>query len=532
MPILQRYTRRDFEENYASGLWTRDSLIELVAQRAAASPDRLALVDGASRLTRSELADLTDRAAHWLWSHGVRPGDIVATQLPNCFHIVAVNLALLKLGAIYHPINTGYRFADILKIIGISRPAFYIHPKAFRAYHYAELVSELRSHVGGFLALEIDVDQPPEHAFASPEGGAVRLDDAKPDPDAIYLIGATSGSTGDPKLFMHSQNTQFNEARALNAEMGIGEDDCFLAFAPITHRGVFMWGFCQALAAGAPLVLQRVYDPAEIMHAVDRERVTSLFAIPTQIVEFLDYCDSIGGDMGGSLRVIMMAGAPVQPDLVLRIKSSWSSCTPITGYGTSETGYAVLTRPDYPIAHLQTCGKALRGMEVAIDRTRTGDGEFGELVLRGAFNSAGYFADQSATDAAYDRDGWFHTGDVGFIDEDGNVVVTGRIKNVIIRSGLKIQAEEVEEVLLKHEAITHAIVVGVDDFRTGERAVACITCRDGAPIALSELLAFLDRQGVAKFKWPEKLIVLQDIPTNAAGKFDRIRLREMAAADA
>jgi len=280
-----------------------------------------------------------------------------------------------------------------------------------------------------------------------------------------------------------------------------------------------------AMAAGAGLVIQRVYDPRKVLEAVDAEAVTSMFSVPSQVAEFLDVRDVSRGQ-GKSLRILMMAGAPVHPDLVDRLKAAWPDCAPITGYGTSETGYSVITRPSYSLDELRTCGRAIPGMEVTVDYSVGGDGQSGELLLRGAFLSAGYFSDQKATDDAYTRDGWFRTGDLGYLDHNGNVVLTGRLKNVIIRSGLKIQAEELEDVLLKHPAISQVVVVGVADAAVGERTAACVVPRDMSEgLALADITSFLEARGVAKFKFPELLELYDELPATALGKFDRIQIR-------
>lgn len=522
MPILQRYTRHDYERFYQDGYWTSDHLLDVVSQCARSAPNKIAVIDGNTRVTRGELIALVDDAANALRADGIGGGDIVAVQLPNSLHLVVVCLALMKIGAVYHPINPSYRHHDIVKIFSSSLPKLFIFTRIYRSFSYGEMVEALAHEPGmAFSPRMVDVDSPIAAAFPEAEKPA---DFGAPDPDAIYLIGTTSGSTGAPKLYMHTQNTQFNEARALNAEMGISEADTFLAFAPITHRGVFMWGFIQAMATGATLIVERLYNPENIIAQIDAEQVTTLFAISNQVIELLNLSES-RGNSAESLRVVMMAGAPVQPELVTRMKRQWINCAPVTGYGTSETGYAVITRPNYPIEHLQTCGKPLSGMEVAVDHANGSDGVSGELVLRGPFISAGYYGNQVATDAEHDGDGWFHTGDLGYIDGNGNVMVTGRIKNVIIRSGLKIQAEEVEEVLLRHEAIVHAVVVGKDDDLTGERAVAHLVTSGGTTLLLSAITSFLEGKGVAKFKWPEHLVFLDELPVNAAGKFDRILLR-------
>lgn len=522
MPILQRYGRRDYEEFYAAGHWTSDTLLDAIDSHARRDPAKLAVVDGDRRVDRGELTRLVEAATMRLHDEGVRREDIVAVQLPNSLHLVVLCLALLRLGAVYHPINASYRQADVLKIVRASRPAFFIHTRRFKSYLYESLLDGLEREAGLSLRrILVDTDSPAEEAFPSADGSP---DLPAPDPDALFLLGATSGSTGEPKLFMHTQNTQFNESRTLNRVMGIGEDDPFLVFAPITHRGALMWGFVQALGAGAPMILQREYHPEAIVEVIERERVATFFAIPNQLVDFLDACLRTGRT-AQMLKVVMLAGAPVQPELVARVRQQWPNCTPVTGYGTSETGYATVTLPSDPLHVLQTSGRAIAGMEIAVDRSGVTDGHSGEFVFRGAYVCAGYYDNQAATGTSFDRDGWFHTGDLGYLDENGNVRVTGRIKNVIIRSGLKIQAEEVEEVLLRHPGIAHAVVVGLPDAQVGERAVACLIPRDAQALSLADVTAFLDREGVGKFKWPEIIRVVDALPLNANGKFDRIALR-------
>ncbi|MGF7163165.1 non-ribosomal peptide synthetase component E (peptide arylation enzyme) [Rhodoligotrophos appendicifer] len=522
--ILHRYTKRDFDVNYAAGHWTPDHLLQTMATHLMDDPDHLAVVDGDRRVTRRELASLVEKSAGCFHAEGIRRGDIVAVQLPNSLHIIVVALALFRIGAIFHGINSSYRHNDVMKIFRRSQPKMYVHTPNFRSFDYGPLVESLRGDGGfGFTARLVDVDRPIDEAFAGPS--SIVDDIEAPDPDDLILIGATSGSTGDPKLYMHTQNTQFNEARCLVREMGFGPADVFLAFAPITHRGVFMWGFMLSMASGAAIVIQRVYDPVAILKGIDAEKVTSLFAIPTQVVDLLNVCDRLGGG-GDSLRVLMMAGAPVQPQLVERLQKSWPSCAPVTGFGTSETGYAIITRPSYPLEELQTCGRPLNGIEIRIARPLGSDDPDGEVMIRGAYISAGYYDDQQATNQAYDRDGWFNTGDLGHLDAQGNLVVTGRTKNVIIRSGLKIQAEEIEQLLLRHTDISHAVVIGLPDSQVGERTVACVILRDKRPFTLEEVNAFLQQQGTAKFKWPEKLVVMDEMPMNAAGKFDRITMRK------
>lgn len=524
MAFLQRYSRNDYERYYAAGYWSSDHLLDTLADHVAGRPDAPAVVDGDQTTSWAGLDRLVDAAAQALTARGIGTGDVVGVQLPNSLHLVVVCLALLRIGAVYNPVNPSYRLHDVTKIYRISQPKLHIYTPRHRNYDYEPLVGQLLAAPGArFTPFMVDVDKPADTVFA-PADTPARF--TRPDPDAIYLLGSTSGSTGDPKIYMHTQNSQFNEARFLNRAMGLTAADRILVFAPMTHRGGFMWGFMQAMASGATLVIQREFDPADMIDRIVRYGVTSLFAIPNQVVELLTVSESRGTG-GESLRVLMMAGAPVLPEIVARLKKRWPQCAPVTGFGSSETGFAVVTRPDYPLSQLQTCGKPLDGMEITVDRSDAPKDRSGELLIRGPFVFAGYYDNQPGTDAACDRNGWFRTGDRGYLDKDGNVIVTGRNKNVVIRSGLNIQAEEVEAVMMRHPAISHVVVVGKNDLRTGERAIACLPATSAEGLTLTALTGFLDGLGVAKFKWPEGLVVMDELPLNAAGKFDRIRLREM-----
>lgn len=254
-------------------------------------------------------------------------------------------------------------------------------------------------------------------------------------------------------------------------------------------------------------------------------------AIPAQLSDLLDLLQK-QPDSARSLRLIMITGAPVSPELVRRLKSALPACAPVTGYGTSETGYSMFTRPGDSLARLQTCGRPMPGMEVRIAPSDTGGARDGEIQLRGAFVTCGYHANPAATAASLTEDGWFRTGDLGHLDEDGYLIVSGRKGNVIIRAGLKIQAEEVEQVINLHPRVRQSVMIAVADERLGERAAVFVVPREGEPLTLPELVSFLEDQGIAKFKWPERLVLVPELPVNAIGKLDRVTLRGRAASQA
>lgn len=240
MPFMHSYCAEDIARFYAAGYWTKG----LMWEHVAAAPDRPAVIEGDVVVSWARLAELAEAVAGGLAARGVGHGDVVAVQLPNSLHLVVTIVALIRLGAVYNPLNPSYRLHDIGRIVAVSRPVAYLYPKRFRDFDYQQLVQQLRANSGqDFAGIEIDLSAPVDQ---------LRLDKAELPPvgalsaEDLFLIGATSGSTGAPKLYLHIQNTQKNEARILNRELGLGAHDRFLPIAPMTHRGALMFGLLTA----------------------------------------------------------------------------------------------------------------------------------------------------------------------------------------------------------------------------------------------------------------------------------------------
>jgi cyclohexanecarboxylate-CoA ligase len=525
VPHLQTYTKRIYDAHYRSGYWTKHHLLSEIARSASLHPEKLAIADRDSRISYARLEHLIADVGVFLQDHGIRNGDIVAVQLPNSIHLAVTILALLRIGAVYAPINASYREHEVGRIFQISRPVAYLYPVRFRAADYSGIARKVAEQTRlYFREIPVDLDASVDEAM-SPRAEAIALE-GDPDPDALFLLGMTSGSTGAPKLFAHTQNTQFSEARSVNKLLGLDRYDIFLVIAPMTHRGALMYGLLMSMACGGSLVIQRENNAEETLRLIERERISTFFAIPTQVLDLLQLVRKTG-DTCKSLRLLMLSGAPVQPELITDLKRSWPDCVPVTSYGTSEIGFSTATRPDDPLETLQTCGRTVPGQEVKVVHREGLDAGDGEILVRGAFVFCGYYADQYQTNLAMSDD-WFKTGDVGHIDPDGYLHVTGRIKNTIIRGGLNVQAEEIETILMAHPDVLEVLVIGMPDPRLGERVAACVVPKPGTTFDVTDLRAHFELNAVAKFKWPEQLAIMDTIPRNPVGKQDRIALRERA----
>lgn len=534
MRILQGYTRALCERYTRAGYWPGCTFTDVLERHATERPDAIALVDGERRLTYRELHHLVERVARGLASLGIDREEVLAVQLPNSIELCLAILATQRVGAAYNALNPLFRRQELETVLRVTQPRGIVIPVRWQGFDYEALVRELRPRLTGLEhVFTVGPGTPADgQDFDSLGRDAPPLDlDARygRDPDRVWMLGVTSGTTGTPKIYMHTINSQLGEALALNGELGIRADDVFLAMAPLTHRGAVMVGLFMAIAAGATLVVLDRYDPAQALGLLARERCTCAFAIPTQAWDLLREHERRPQDVQ-ALRLIVMSGAPIPPDLVRALAERWPGCVPLSGYGLSETGFATYTRPSDPPERLTTCGRAAPGMEVrALDEHGRvlSPGEVGELGIRGPQVCAGYFANQEATRAAITKDGWFLSGDLGRVDDQGYVSYVGRKKHVIVRGGYKIYAEEMEFLLRQCSGVRDAVLVPVPDERLGERSCLCVVPAEQEP-TLGDVCAFLEGRGVAKYTWPEYLLICDEFPRNAVGKVDRLALRALA----
>ncbi|HJM93728.1 MAG: AMP-binding protein [Alphaproteobacteria bacterium] len=542
MRFMTSYGRAEYQEYYAKGYWRAETFPEALRASVRTAPDRTALVHAERRLSHAELFAQVRRAAAGLESLGVGPGSVVSLQLPNSIELVVAVLAVWELGAVYNPLNPGYRRHEVAAIAGAAKPVVLICPHDFAGFDYPTMIEEALGEALAGAANETSLvavggaPGPGWHGFdellALGENQLAQgwRGPAAWDADAVFLIGATSGTTGTPKLYMHSTNSQLQEARMLNWELGFSGEDVFLAVAPLTHRGAMMYGLFTALAAGATLVLADAFVPAEVLRLFESEGVTAFMAIPTLALDLLAEFERQPRDVR-RLRRAMLSGAPVTDALIERFTKTWPDCVPVSGYGLSETGYCTFLRPGDPRGKLTTSGRLAPGIELRLRMQDGGDaapGEVGEIMLRGWMVCAGYFDNQQATAQTIDDQGWFATGDLGVQDADGYLQPVGRLKHMIIRGGLNIFAEELEHLLLQHPAIMAAVVIGMPDERLGERACACLVSNPGESFAIADARQFFQELGVAKYKWPEFIIPFDGFPLNSVGKLDRRAIAKTA----
>jgi acyl-CoA synthetase (AMP-forming)/AMP-acid ligase II len=512
--------------------------IPAVVERAAARfGEREGLIDGERRLTFAELAAAADDAARAFVANGIAPGDRIAIWAPNMGDWVIAALGAFRAGAVVVTVNTRFKGSEAAHVIGTAGARLLVTVTDFLDTDYVAMLAEAgtpgcleRTVVlagpvpddavgwGDFVAAGADVDP------AVTAGRAAAID-----PDDVSTIIFTSGTTGKPKGAMLRHAASVRAYNAWASVVGLQEGDRYLIVNPFFHCFGLKAGILACLIKGATIVPHPVFDVPSVMRRVDEERITMLPGAPAVYQTILDHPDLDDYDLS-TLRLAVTGAATVPVEMVRRMASELTFRTIVTGYGLTEaTGIATMCRhTDDPETIANTAGRPIPGVEVVVvddDGTSLGAGQPGEVLVRGYNVMAGYFGDDRATGEAIDADGWLHTGDVGVLDESGNLRITDRTKDMFTVGGFNAYPAEIENVLMTHPAVGQVAVVGVPDHRLGEVGKAFVVPRAGATIDEAELIAWA-REQMANYKVPRSVEVVDALPLNATGKVLKYVLRE------
>lgn len=537
MTFATRLTPEMISRYSEGGFWRKETFYDLLGERVAMHPDREAIVDSRTRVTYRQLKDGIDRAAAFLKSQGIGRGDVVTIQLPNWVEFCYVFFALELLGAIANKISPDFRSREVDYILRFSRSRAYVCSKDFKGFDYPAMVRDLRAGLPDLrLICVVDGAGSNPDCVSLAEG----LKTATPlapgervhmDPNEVFRMAFTSGTTGNPKCVLHSFNTTLPPCRFLTRDMKATERDVFLIYLPIGLN----WGYLvlvQALMLGARAVLLDRFSARAALELIEREGVTFIPTAPASIIAMLNEPELAKYDVS-SLRVVITGGASC-PVETLRDFQRRMSGHLIELYGMLETGYHTYTRLiDDPEKVNGTIGRVVDGMGLRLLDPAARDvspGEEGEIVCDGPGVHLGYYNNPQANAEAFTADGWFRTGDLGVTADDaGNVRIVGRSKEIINRGGKKFFPREVEEILYTHPKVLHAAMVGVFDPRLGERNCLCLVPKPGAKVSLDEFSEFLRGQ-VANYKLPERLEVFDELPFTPTGKIQRFVLQKQVEA--
>ncbi|MCC7123141.1 MAG: AMP-binding protein [Gammaproteobacteria bacterium] len=509
-------------------------LLEDASRRHGAAP---AVVDGADWLSYAELADRVLQAARGLVARGIEPGDRVAIWAPNSWKWIVAAVAAQSVGAAIVPLNTRFRVDEVRYIVGRAHPKLAFVQGRFLDQDYVAMLEQACGDAPVGIVTFDDVpvarggswDRLLEDGATVAPGRVAALTLAV-GPDDVSDIMFTSGTTGHPRgvVGRHGQNLRaFHDFGALG---GLRPGDRMLGVNPFFHALGYKLGWLLSMMFGAAIYPMAVFDPERVLSLVARERLTILPGPPTIYLALLARPERPTLDLR-SLRICITGATTLPPALIDRIRTEFGFETILTGYGLTEcSGLATMTRPgDGTTTLCETSGRAVPGVEVAIfgpDGTPVPAGTTGEIRVRGYNVMDAYFEEPEATARTLTPDGWLLTGDLGALDARGNLSIVGRLKDMYIVGGFNAYPAEIENMLMRHEAIAEVSVIGMPDERLGEVGLAFVVAR-GAPPAEAELIAWA-RERMANYKVPRAVRFVDQLPRNASGKVLKTRLREIA----
>lgn len=495
-------------------------------------PDHDALITDDRSFTAAALRDEVHRAAAALIALGVERGDRVAIWSPNTWHWVVACLAIHHAGAAMVPLNTRYtaeEAGDILARTGA--PVLFAMGQFLGHDRVAELDRGALPALRHVVRIPIEAHDGTWDEFIArgSESGAADAAASRAaavTPDDVSDILFTSGTTGRSKgvLCAHRQSLSASASWAANGK--ITSADRYLCINPFFHNFGYKAGILACLQTGATLIPHLTFDPLRALQAIEQHRITVLPGPPTIYQMLLDHPARRDYDLS-SLRFAVTGAATVPVVLVERMQSELDIDIVLTAYGLTEAnGMGTMCRADDDaVTVATTCGRPFAGFELRIDAAAPG--KSGEVLLRGPNVMLGYLDDPEATAAAIDADGWLHTGDIGAVDEAGNLRITDRLKDMYICGGFNVYPAEVEQVLARMEGVADAAVIGVPDERLGEVGRAFVVARPGANLDEKSVIAYT-REHLANFKAPRSVRFVDALPRNAGGKVVKAQLRELA----
>jgi cyclohexanecarboxylate-CoA ligase len=505
-----------------------------------ARPSQPAIVDNKHRATYGDLAKAVDRIAMGFLRIGIRPRDTVSIQLPNCVEFVLAALAAERVSAVVNPISTIMREREVLQMISEAESRLLVVPDRFRSFDHADMALSVGHQRQPSLPVMVVGDSVPAGAISWDQFlaecqestvDARLLDSLEPDPNDVILVAFTSGTTGVPKGVMHTTNTLESIVQSTVRRQGLSSETVVFMPSPLGHGVGYYWGLRMPLTVGGTAVYQSVWDAEEALKLIERERATFTMSSPAFLADLVGAAELKKPDIS-SFKTFICGGASLPPVLVERAIERLR-CRILPCWGMTENGIATSADPGSPLEKiLATDGSPQPRVKVRIvdaDLVDLGPRREGKLLITGPLNFVGYSQGRSFSQSYFPDEDWFDTGDLGYLDEDGYLRITGRTKDIIIRGGENIPVKEIEDALARHPSIREVVLVAVPDERLGERACACIVCTPGHSIALLEIQQYLGSQRVAKQFWPELVETYATLPRTPSGKVIKYALRESLA---
>jgi fatty-acyl-CoA synthase len=528
----------DLQLSYASGPGDVPLIGRTIGDDLAATvarlPDHEALVDVPTgrRWTYAELDVAVDRVASALLHDGVAKGDRVGIWSPNCAEWVLVQYATARIGAVLVNINPAYRTHELQYVLNQSSIRLLIAAPSFKTSDYAAMIEDVRAECPALQAVVLlGSERWDSAASTTVDPGALAERAATLSFDDPINIQYTSGTTGFPKGATLSHHNILNNGFFVGRLLDYSEQDRVCVPVPFYHCFGMVMGNLGATSNGATIVIPApAFDPAATLQAVQDERCTSLYGVPTMFIAELGLADFGDYDLS-SLRTGIMAGAPCPVEVMQRVVGEMGMAEVTIMYGMTETSpVSTMTRRTDDIERrVSTVGTVMPHVEVQIidpvSQLTVARGTPGELCTRGYSVMLGYWDAPEQTAASIDRAGWMHTGDLATMDRDGYVAIVGRIKDMVIRGGENVYPREIEEYLYSHPAIDDVQVIGVPDQKYGEELMAWVRLKPGASLTIEQLRHFCQGK-LAHYKIPRYLHLTDEFPMTVTGKVRKVEMRD------
>lgn len=525
-----RLTSEIIKEYEEKGLWKNKTIIDYFKNRVEQFPDKVVIIDHDKRITYEQLWTRVNALAVGLKNLGIEEGDIVSYQLPNWLESAEVHLAVTLLGAINNPVNFIYRNRELEYVLNDAKSKILFIPRQFRGTDFIEAVENVSDNTP-YLQHVITVGEKQE--------GYLFIDDiiqnhlgeevqVEVDPNATSFLMYTSGTTSIPKGVEHTQNSMIAEISYITEMHKESEDDIYLIASPVTHiTGTFLK--LSTIYQGATMVFMDKWDVQKALELIEKEKVTAMRGA-TPFLQQIIYHEDLDKYDISSLKRFGCGGANVYPELIY--DAAKKGIQAYRGYGSTEHPSIANSTHFYPIKQrAETDGVVHEHNEVKIvdleDPTKELPiGSVGEICTKGPELFLGYHQEELNKDA-FDKDGYFFTGDIGRLNPDNTLVILDRKKDIIIRKGENISSKEIEDLIYEHPDVKEVAVVGLKDKERGERVTAVIVLKEGKSLKLKDLNDFLDSKEISKRKLPEQLEIFDELPKNASGKIEKYKIKQI-----
>lgn len=532
-----RYTPEMIAKYTEKGYWGSTTLSDFWERNAKLYPDKEAIADSIHRLTWSQANRWIDRLALSFMERGIKQNDMLVSQLPNCVELCLIRVACERAGIVFLPALPNLRRNEMEYLLKRNDAKGMVIPWEFRGFNYFDIIQEIRPNLPQLKHLFVIGDKVPEGAISIEEILHETLDgryppgypgETKCPPTEVFLVLHTTGSTGFPKLVEYPMCCRIYSNKEQIRIFGLSGDDVVGIIGP-APGGPNNVAYLTAPEIGAKVVMIDRFSPEGALKMIEEEKVTFIGLVPAQLAMMLDHPGLQDYDLS-SIRYWYSVGAPLPYKVGMDVEEKMGGKV-LIGYGIAEWGGFTITPPELPIEiRLKPSGKPIEGTDVRIvddDGNELPQGEAGEVWGSGPACVSGYYNDPETTRQAWSEDGWFRTGDLGMIDEEGYLVIVGRKKDMIIRGGQNIYPIEIEDLLLTHSSVSRVAVVKMPDPVMGEKACAYVVPIEGKAFTFKDMISFLKSKDIAPFKLPERLEIVDALPMVGGGqKLDKKALEK------